>query len=330
VGQAVRLSEFLHDLPGEWTTLNRDQRKEALLQLGQELQFRIGEQATVLPSGLLGLGLLVDARGEVSADVLEGRLESFHAFLLKRGTIPDTEQVINYPPLREAMARFVSTGKVRRTETDAGSTFEVNESRRLTLEYYKNGIIHWFVPASLLATSIQARDADRFHPSELTLDLRFQLFVLRYEFALDPEHDEETIERRALAHLEGAGVVAPDTDGTWMVINADRLSDFSSITSNFLESQLLVLDGLKEMEGRTGTVKSIAKDIQRLGRKRLGQPHLSRAESLNLINLQNALKGFQEDGTCSVLSEDAPVVLFEVGFTEYRQGFQRLLGCRDE
>lgn len=330
VGQAVRLSEFLQDLPGEWTSLNRDQRKEALRQLGQELQFRIGEQATVLPSGLLGLGLLVDSEGEVSGEVLERRLESFHAFLMKRGTIPETDKVINYAPLKEAMARFVSAGKVRRTETDEGSVFEVNENRRLTLEYYKNGIIHWFVPASLLATSIRARGSERFHPSELTLDLRFQLFVLRYEFALDPSLDEEAIERRALAHLEGAGVVAPDTDGSWLVINSERLADFSAISSNFLESQLLVLEGLTELEGRTGAIKSIAKEIQRLGRKRLGQATLQRAESLNLINLQNALKGFQEDGTCSPLSDEAPITLFAEGCREYQSDFRRLLGQKGE
>ena len=102
-----------------------------------------------------------------------------HEFLLKRGTIPESEMAINYKPIKGAMARFVATGKVKRTETDQGALFEVNENRRLTLEYYKNGIIHWFVPASLLAASIKTQATETFKPGNLTLDLRFLLFVLR-------------------------------------------------------------------------------------------------------------------------------------------------------
>jgi len=330
VGEPVRLSDFLKELPGEWTELSRDQRKEALQGLGQELLFRIAEQATVLPSGLLALGMLSHSEPVISADELEKRIECFHAFLLRQGTIPEEESVVNYGPLKEAMARFVQTSKVKRTETAEGSIFEVNPSRRLTLEYYKNGIIHWFVPASLLATAIQRRGAEQFSPSDLTQDLRLQLFVLRYEFVLDPAHDEETIERRALAHLEAAGVVSPLTDGTWIVIDEPKLSAFAGITTNFVESAYLTLRGLKVSSQKRLNEKVRAKEIQKWGRKRLGEAGLSRPESLNLINIQNCLKGFREDGVFHSRADGSGLEILQSAWEEYDSDFKHLLGCGDE
>jgi glycerol-3-phosphate O-acyltransferase len=330
VGEPIRLSTFLEQLPDEWSEMDRADRREALQGLGQELLFRIGEQATVLPSGLLALSMLAQSDGAMEADLLEKRLECFHAFLLQRGTIPAEENVVNYAPLKEAMARFVRSNKVRRTETDDGSVFEVNPSRRLTLEYYKNGLIHWFVPASLLATAIERRGGQPFQPSDLTMDLRLQLFVLRFEFVLDPALDEDAIERRALAHLEGAGVVSPHTDGSWIVLDETKLKGFSGITTNFLESVVLSLGGLKFTSEKNSDDRARAKEIQKWGRKRFGQSSLRRSESLNLINIQNCLKGFREDGLFQNRTEGEGIEILESAWLEYNQGFRRLLDCGDE
>jgi glycerol-3-phosphate O-acyltransferase len=330
VGEPIRLSSFLENLPGDWTDLDRADRKDALQGLGQELLFRIGEQATVLPSGLLALGLLSQSDAVMSAEVLEKRIECFHAFLLQRGTIPAEETRVNYPPLKEAMARFVVSKKVKRTETEKGSLFEVMANRRLTLEYYKNGIIQWFVPASLLATIIRRQAKGAFLPADLNLDLRLQLFVLRYEFALDPALDEEAIERRALAHLQGAGVVAPVGDGTWTVLDEIKLDGFSDITTNFLESVVLSLGGLKAFANKDLDDKARAKEIQKWGRKHLGTPALQRTESLNLINIQNCLRGFREDGVFQERSKGEGLEILDRAWVEYDAGFRRLLGCVNE
>jgi glycerol-3-phosphate O-acyltransferase len=254
--------------------------------------------------------------------------------LLRQGTIPPEESVLNYGPLKEAMARFVSTDKVERVDTEDGAVFEVDSSRRMTLEYYKNGIVHWFVPASLLATAIQAHGEQSFEPRYLTRDLRFLLFVLRYEFALDPSLDEDIVEALALEHLEAAGVVqsgieGAEASGAWSVVDNERLVAFSGITRNFIESQLLVLEGLKEHQDRNLDRKALAKEIQKYGQKKLGSSTLQRTESLNLITLQNAIKGFEEDGTF-LGSEEEGRVLYENGWLEYRDAFTRLLGCGDE
>ena len=330
VGEPVLLSEFLKDLPDEWTALNREERKEALYGLGEELVHRIGEQATVLPTGLLSLGLLTQSHGKMTAVELEERIECFHAFLLRQGTIPEDQNVVNYGPLKEAMARFVKTKQVIRTETSEGSVFEVNPSRRLTLEYYKNSLLLPFVPASLLARTILAREFQPFKPSDLTGDVRMMLFMLRYEFTLDPRLDEETIERRALAHLEAAGVVGPQTDGSWLVVDKGRLIDFAGITTNFLESARLTLSGLQAFQGKKFSTKALAKEIQKMGRKGLGGPGLLRSESLNLINIQNCLKGFREDGVYIAEDEQVPYAILSSALLEYMASLERLLGCADE
>ena len=74
--------------------------------------------------------------------------------------------------------------------------------------------------------------------------------------------------------------------------------------------------------------KAMAKEIQRWGRKKLGDSSLKRTESLNLINLQNALKGFEEDGTLLPAKERR--VIDEAGWKEYRGDFRRLLNCGND
>jgi glycerol-3-phosphate O-acyltransferase len=330
VGEPIRLSTFLEGLPGGWATLDRADKREALQGLGQELLFRIGEQATVLPSGLLALALLAQSDAEISAEDLESRIACFHAFLLQRGTIPAAETRLNFVPLKEALARFVATRKVKRTETPKGAILEVNPSRRLTLEYYKNGIVQWFVPASLLATVILRQDDSVFRPADLTLKLRLQLFVLRYEFALDPALDEEAIERNALAHLEGAGVVAPLGDGSWNVLDATKLAGFSGITTNFRESVVLTLGGLKAFSHKGLDERARANEIQKWGLKQLKTPVLRREESLNLINIQNCLKGFREDGLFQTSADGGGLEILHSAWREYDTEFRRLLGCENE
>jgi hypothetical protein len=124
--------------------------------------------------------------------------------------------------------------------------------------------------------------------------------------------------------------VAPLGDGSWNVLDATKLAGFSGITTNFRESVVLTLGGLKAFSHKGLDERARANEIQKWGLKQLKTPVLRREESLNLINIQNCLKGFREDGLFQTSADGGGLEILHSAWREYNTEFRRLLGCENE
>ncbi len=296
VGEPIRLSEFVAGLPAPWAQLDREHRREALQGLGERILHAIDRQAVVLPTGLVALALLCRSVPAHPSKTLWTRVDWIDAFLRREGAEFSTSLTHREPAVREALARFLSEGLVERIEAAEDAVFRVEGSRRITLEYYKNQLLHFFVPASLLAAVIRGQDSDRVGPTELTADFRLQLFLFRYEFVFDPNVDDETLERRALDQLVAAGALTALSDGGFMVLDPDRLDEVAGLTDTFREGYGAVLTTLPSLRNQDFDRDDLARTVQKSSQRLLEAQSILRPESLSLANLRNALRAFQEDG----------------------------------
>jgi glycerol-3-phosphate O-acyltransferase len=296
VGEPILLSEFVKNLPAPWEELDREHRREALQSLGERILHRIDRLAVVLPTGLVALALLCRAAPAHPAKVLQERIAWIDAFLQREGAEFSTSLNDPEPAIREALARFLSEGLVERIEAAEDAVFRVVGSRRITLEYYKNQLLHFFVPASLLAAVIRSRGSDRVSPGELRADFQLQLFLFRYEFVFDSEVDDEGLEQRALKQLEAAGALTALADGGWLLLNPERLDEVAGLTDTFREGYCAVLATLPGLRNQDFDKDDLARAVQKAGQRLLDAQEILRPEALSLANLRNALRAFQEDG----------------------------------
>ena len=274
---------------------------------------------------MLAAALLAQSRPGISAQALSGRIRRFRAFLERGGG--RVEDTAAGPRIREqkALARFLRDGLVERLEGPEDTVFRVLPEKRITMEYYKNAILHRFAPASLLAAVIRARGEESFSPLDLQEGLRFQLFLFRYEFVFDPDADEEDIATRALSQLESAEAITLMNDGSWVVLNKARVGEMAELTLNFLESYYVVLRGLQQVRDKDLAPKQLAREMQKAGRQFRGYADIQRPEALSLVNLENALKALAESGIYHLRTGGGGVEIDAQGSADYLSRLRWLL-----
>lgn len=321
VGEPIRADSVCDAV--EWKELSPGKRDEALLGLGERILHRINGEAVLLPTALVALAVLAHPRRGVRRDELRARVERLRAFLKVAGVNEGggVEHVDGI--LDEAIARFVSGRLLREVKEGAEQVYIVTPEKRITMEYYKNAVLHAFVPAAYFAAAVRALGRDEIDRAEVTRLFATQQFLLRYEFILDPDADAVELERRAVEALVAYGAVEVRNERV-IVTDPMRVAEIGSLTANFLESYLLLL--LTASAGRS-TLKTLAVDALSRGRTMLAADELLRPEALNTVNLENAAKALREDGLL-LTGADGVVRLEEAAAPHYRTDLLLLLSRR--
>lgn len=296
VGEPQRLTGFLEELGQSWGDADRDTRKEALQRLAERLLVRIGERMVVVPTTLVAMALLAHGRAGVTESELVERVRRFRALVSQMGgemspALDDVEQAT-----RSALRYFRSGGAVEPLQGAEGIVHRIVPDRRMLLDYYKNGALHLFVPACMVAGAIRARGETRFSSDDLSHLVRFQIFLLRYELFPDPESDELSFRELGLGLLRKAGAIELGTDGQWRVISKPIVSEFAEPIGALLESAYVVLRALHVLSERTLDPDALAKEVTAVGRQYLAVEDVRRPEALSQVSLKNALRAFEEDG----------------------------------
>ena len=319
VGEALPARSVTSELGVDWPALSKGQRKEVLQRTGERLMVRISRQLVALPTGLVALGLLAQSRSSLRFAELRDRCVRLLGQLERKGTL-GAEAGLGQPrALATALARFEAEKMVTRV-LDGGSRdaygdadiLQIMPDRRITLEYYKNSIIHAVAPLSLLAAAVRGeREAPRITRARVCEVFRTLTFLLRYEFALDPDQRLDQLEDEAMADLVAYGAAEVDADGGVLVPDPRRIAELAELTRNFIESYVLVLDGARALRTKDCTIRELPGLIQEWGRRHLNAAVLRRPEALSLANLQNAVSAFHEEGVIAVRSDGGGLQLDE-------------------
>lgn len=329
MGEPLRMSEFLAEQPASWEKLDRDHKKEALTLLGERILSRIADRVVVLPTGIVALALLAQSTPEVDAGTLELRTRSFRALLDRAGAEPSKVLASSRKALGDALSRFLREGKVERELSPGGGVrFRVVPEQRISLEYYKNALLHYLLPGALAAGVIRALPPGPFSADDLRPDFEQQLFVFRYEFVLDPEIDWEAMLETGLEQLRHHGAIGPAPDGPEgaLVLLDRRLNDeLAELVLNFQESYFAALRGLQLLQAKDVPPDELPAALREVAEKLLAVADISRPEALNLLNLKNAARALREEGIYQHRSGGAGLELDVQAHQEYLALFRRLI-----
>ena len=262
----------------------------------------INQQSMVTAYSLAASALLAQPRHGVSkAEFLEIS-QTFHDFIAARGVgLARTMKNLGaslQDSLRN-MERNKLIEKLKDEDDDLEEeVFTLEDSKRLALEYYKNNIIHFLLPAAYVSTSILAQQTFRFSVGEVLEDVTFMKNFFKFEFVYDNELADEKMVKEVLDIFEDLGFLHRIGDGDQPFILAHKgfraAHAFHGLLRNYLEGYWLVLRGLRYLQKKPFPEKDFTKKILGLGQKALKLGLVERPECVSKIIFENSLKLYVE------------------------------------
>jgi glycerol-3-phosphate O-acyltransferase len=334
IGEPIRLSKIFNQLDTPFPALDPDARQEVLQTTAEQIMYSIGENMVVMPTGMVGLPLLAQSKASISLGDLNDRVQRMFDALKRQGApIAHSLQSGNWS-IKDALDRFENSKLIQQLALDGDTIIRIIPDRRITLEYYKNSVLHHMAPMSMMAATIRAT-RERFQEGgRITLDsdagqeiqrmFAKQVFLLRYEFTMDPAHDVQSLSAATLAQLKDYGAIHMDASGIG-IAKREYLIEVAELTRNLLESTQLTLKGARALRTRDLTADTMPKALQEIGEQMVATEKLRRPEALSLVNLRNAVRAFQEEGLVRFRSDGSGLTLDEVAIAEHEADLDQLL-----
>lgn len=198
----------------------------------------------------------------------------------------------------QALSLFEHSKWVLRRPFDNDVVYIPKANGRLHLDYYKNNMIHLFVPDALLAAAILAMQEVRpdMPPEDLQEQTKFLSRLLKFEFVYAPGTTFETQYGRTLDSFIADGWLTWDADRnlrlTTTVAPVIRL--YAKLIQNFIESYHVMARALAHLRKGPMTETAFLEFVQQEASHAFELGDVQCYESISKVNLSNALKIFVE------------------------------------
>jgi len=266
----------------------------------------INQASLVTPHALVASALLTTSNLGISMPEFQEICKTFYDYLLARD-IRVSKTLKNYQVVIDDTLRDLEKGKLigkLKDEDDdlEEEVFSLEDDKRLTLEYYKNNIIHFLLPAAFVSTSVLAQQTFRFSRRQLLEDVAFMKKFFKFEFVYDNELSNEEMVAGVLATFESMGLMVVleqgSADQPYVLTHKGLRAAYSfhNLLRNYFEGYWLVLRAFRYLHKKSYTEKDFIKKILALGQKVLKLELIERPESLSKIMFSSALKYYVEQG----------------------------------
>jgi glycerol-3-phosphate O-acyltransferase len=305
IGEPILLKTYLSSLEVPIEEMSLAERQSLYRKMGYEIANEINESSVVTPFALTASGLLCHYKRGISNYDLMNLLNEFYDYLAFRKVRFSSTLASGEKALNDALNLFESSGFISAMGPDDEEEefeeiiYSVEEDKRLTLEYYKNNILHFFLPITFISTSILSSINDEISIYKIIEDYRFLKRLFRHEFIFDDSIDDAEEVYDILSYIQERGMIAGHEDGerAWIEVKGrgrKTLMHFAGLIHNYIESYWVAIRGCSYLKGRKRPEKDLIKRIHKLGVKMYKKGEISKAESLSQPNYKNALRFLSE------------------------------------
>jgi glycerol-3-phosphate O-acyltransferase len=312
VGDPILMKSYLAQQEKPFEEMTVAERQSLYRRIGYTIVRAINQVSVVTPFSLTSAGLLCYDRRGISLGELRDVLALFSDYLAFRQvsfamTFSDREKAIG-----EALNLFDQSGLISRMGAEEEEEEEVEEvvysledDKRMNIEYYKNNILHYFLPVSFVATSILASQDDLVPINRVIDDYAFFKRLFRHEFIFDDQKRDLDEVRATLAYLQDRGMIAglDREEKPWIEVKGrgrTNLLPFAGLIHNYIESCWVVVRGCYYLRKGAKTERDWLKSIRGLGARMYRKGEIRRAEALSQSNYQSAIRTLQDLNIISV------------------------------
>jgi glycerol-3-phosphate O-acyltransferase len=300
--ELVQEARLEHGLDRHGTeALTPSARRTLVQRIAHRVTYEINAVTVVTPAALVATALFSHRRRGMRRSDLEAMCVRILAKLEREGariasTISDAPGTVRREMLDEALELFLDAKLIQRHEAGEETIYSILDERRLALEYYKNNLIHFFVPSALVSAALLV--GGRSSISERTLRARVQELsrAFKYEFMyrVDATFDEifdealaTLLKEGAIVEQEGRISVAPGPEGSMLEIYAEMLG-------SYFESYLLAIRASALLLEEPMTKKEWFKRALQLGQRMYLSGEIANREALSQLKLEPALKSLRD------------------------------------
>jgi len=189
------------------------------------------------------------------------------------------------------------------SELDGNIVLSVKPTGRMALDYYKNGIIHFFVGDAILATALLAtptqESLENIRQRCLNLSTIFKL-----EFIYAPGESFEALFEKFIDKFTKAGLIeVADGQVSVPASATEFLADRSAVLLPFMESYLVVCKTIIDI-GPSVTEKDCTKTALRRGKTMFSVGDIELAESVSAVRFKFAFRYVQQRAA----KEEVPIL----------------------
>jgi len=277
-----------------WSERDPAEKREQLYRIGERIIHRISVATVLLPTSLVALALLAHHRRGIRDEDLRARIARFRALLSRAGALEAASLRSFDQAVDQALDRFLRDQRIERFVSDGERIWGIAVDQRITLEFYKNQVLHFFAPAALAAAAIRG-GSDAFHPDEIRPRFLGLIWLFRREFVFDPDRTGTELLAEGLAALEAHGAIERTETGA-VVSEPSLMGEIYGLIRPLLESYALILKSGERLSTSGADAKTLIRDLQRDEATLITTGAITRPEALSLVNLKNAIDTFAEDG----------------------------------
>jgi glycerol-3-phosphate O-acyltransferase len=301
IGDPIFLKAYVASQEKSFEEMNLVERQSFYRKIGYEIVREINNVSVVTPFSLVSTGLLCHDRRGIAHDELMDVLDEFYNYLvhIKAGlaaTLANRRKAIEDAlNLFDQSELIVKMGAEEGEEDIEEIVYSLKDEKRLNLEYYKNNILHFFLPVSFVATSVLSCHEDTVPLNKILEDYRFFKRLFRHEFIFDDRKNDLDEINEVLSYLksrlmittqEHDGVISIEIKGKGRV----GLMPFAGLIHNYIESYWIVIRGCFYLKKEARLEKDFTKKLLRLGEKMYKKGEVRRAEALSQSTYQNAIR----------------------------------------
>ncbi len=284
------------ELPREDDGLNR---RGLVSELSHRIIYGISGATRVTPTGIAALVLLSRPGNRTAEAELYARAEELTRFAasngarLSRSLFAETQR----EALRESLGRLAQDGLVRMLPTASDETmYELHDTGRRALDYYKNNVLHLFVPFALVMTAFSAlsKGGRSVLERDLRDDVRRLSQILKLEFSFKAgDSGFESSFQSALEALDREAWIDRHAEPEPEVVAGPRGRAIGELLGGMLaplfEAYRLTSEVLAERLGEASEKELIAL-LLREGQRAVVLGSVRHAEAVSKITFEHALQ----------------------------------------
>src|SRR4030043_127916 len=316
IGEPIIMKDYLEAQEKQIEQMTLDERQSLYRRIGYEIVLEINKVSVVTPLSLVAAVILSHERRGISHDELMDVLIEFYEYLTMKKVRFTATFAHREKAIAEALNIFTQSDILTKIEAEEDEAEEMQEvvyslddEKRLYLEYYKNNILHFFVPLSFVATSMVKSNEDVIPLSRILADYKYLKRLLWNEFIFDEEKDDIDEVNSVLEYLFNRKMIKPEEreDEVWIEVKGRgriKLKSFVGLIHNYLESYWIVVRSCSYLKKSPLVEKEWLKKIRTLADRLYRKGEILRSEALSQSNYINVIKFLEEMGLISGIAKD--------------------------
>lgn len=306
IGEPIIMKEYLAAQEKQFEQMTLDERQSFYRRIGYEIVLEINKVSVVTPFSLVAAVILSHDRRGISHDELMDILVEFYEYLTMKKVRFTATFAHREKAIAEALSIFIQSNVITKIEAEEDEIEEMQEvvyslddEKRPYLEYYKNNIMHFFVPLSFVATAMVKSNEDIIPLSRIMGDYKFLKRILWNEFIFDEKKDDVDEVNNVLAYLYNRKMIKPEEreNEVWIEVKGRgriKLKPYAGLIHNYLESYWVVIRSCSYLKKAPLEEKDWLKKIRTLGNRFYRKGEVLRTEALSQSNYMNVIKFLEE------------------------------------